>query len=76
MAGQSKKSKKMGRNSRKPAFQRYWAEDRLRKRKIRNLMKHNHLDRFTAGEVWDKCLPCPKMGPIASKVAPKSPATS
>lgn len=43
-----KGSRKIGRNTRKPAFQRYKAENRCEKRKVRNLMRSNGMTQAEA----------------------------
>ena len=53
MAKKRKRSehKFTGRNN-SPARERYWRENRLRERKIRNLMRHNGLTRAAAYLLW------------------------
>jgi hypothetical protein len=46
------RSKRPGANN-GPARQRYWAENRLRKHKVRNLMRYNGMTRSEAELLWD-----------------------
>ncbi len=41
MAQTQQKSKKSKRPDKRPARARYWASGRMRRRKVRNLVKHN-----------------------------------
>lgn len=52
------KSRKSGRNSRRPTNQRYRLSSKLRERKIRNLRRVNRLTRGTAIDVLDHKLAC------------------
>jgi hypothetical protein len=48
-----RKNRKHGRQKRHPAAMRYTASRRLRKRKIRNLVRHNGLSLEAATALWD-----------------------
>jgi hypothetical protein len=49
-----KKNRKHGRNKRKPAHIRYWAENRLEKHKVRNLVRCNGMSEEQATVFWNK----------------------
>lgn len=48
-----KKKKFAGRNN-GPARQRYWAEHRLEKHKVKAMMEHNGLSRAEATLLWNE----------------------
>jgi hypothetical protein len=49
----AQKPKKTKRPDKRPARARYWATKTLRKRKVRNLVRHGHMERFAAEAHWD-----------------------